>query len=108
LYVVEVKAKANHAWYATVENLRQVRLLMDGEEALRLFHRRNPGMELPDSIPVSGLVLAPVSFYRDQGRKARSTSYARQLIEDMRAECGCHVHLAVWDRDRMSIDAYQW
>jgi hypothetical protein len=102
LYVVEVKDESDHAWYATVENLRQLRLAMESEEALKLFHRRNPELNLPASVPISGMVLAPASFYSDRGRKVRSAASARLLVDDMRS-CACQIHLATWDRERKTI-----
>src|SRR5262249_50243611 len=41
-YLCEVKDAANSAWYAVVENLRQLRLFIESEYQPRLFHFRNP------------------------------------------------------------------
>ena len=43
LMLAEVKHSANHAWFALVENLRQLRLLMSGGECLSIVSAAKPG-----------------------------------------------------------------
>src|SRR6202041_3212732 len=56
LILGEVKTTDEHAWFATVENLRQLRLMLDSAEAQRLFRRRMPELSLPQTLPVTGIV----------------------------------------------------
>jgi len=63
LLVIEVKASSNNAWHAAVQNLRQVKLTSMSEEARRVMHRRNPELELPEPLPLTGLVIAPADFF---------------------------------------------
>jgi hypothetical protein len=78
LLLVEVKVGSNNAWYATVENLRQLKLISNSTEAQRLFHTRCPELKLPHPLPVTGVVLAPESFFNAQGVKAATVAPAEK------------------------------
>jgi hypothetical protein len=104
LIVAEVKDHANHAWYATVENLRQLKLVCESETARELFRRRAPARDLPREMPITGIVLAPARFYSANGQKAQSTQYAKALTKTMRRRVGCDVRLAVWDPLAKRVD----
>jgi hypothetical protein len=69
LELVEVKISSNNAWYAAIENLRQLRLLGQSPETRRLFHCRRPDLKLSPELPASGLVLAPEAFFTARGQK---------------------------------------
>ena len=106
LVVAEVKHSANNAWFAAVENLRQLKLLTSGEDAGQLFWRRNPVLGLPANLPITGLVVAPCSFYSQPGRKANSIVAARMLINRTRAEADVDIRLSVWDTQHRTIAAF--
>lgn len=96
LLLVEVKVKSNNAWFAVVENLRQLRLFSESIETQRLFIHRHPELELSESLPVAGLVLAPATFFSAPGAKATSLPPAQTLLERMRLEAGVDARFATW------------
>jgi hypothetical protein len=106
LMLAEVKHSANHAWFAAVENLRQLKLLMSGGSASPWFRQRTPGLDLPMDLPVTGLVVAPRGFYLQPGQKANSVEAAQSLIRALRADCQVDLQLSVWDTQRRTITAY--
>jgi hypothetical protein len=83
LEVVEVKVKANSAWYAAVENLRQLRLFGESTETRRLFSLRVRDIALPEALPFSGFVLAPREFYSGRGKKGNAVAPAEMLLDRM-------------------------
>jgi hypothetical protein len=97
LFLCEVKADSNTAWYAAVENLRQLRLLTSCEKSLGLFACRNPSLDLASNIPVTALVVAPPLFYSSRGQKANAVAPALNLLARFSAEFGVDARLAVWD-----------
>jgi hypothetical protein len=97
LFLCEVKESSNTAWFAAVENLRQLRLLTSCEESLVLFARRDPSLNLPLNIPVTALVVAPPLFYSSRGQKANAVTPALNLLARFNAEFGVDARLAVWD-----------
>ena len=99
--LVEAKTTANNPWYAVVEHLRQLKLL-EVSAVRRIFHGRNRSLCLPDDIRVTGLILAPESYYSSPGKKANAVEPTRELI----AELGIDVHLAVWDKARPEIRGF--
>jgi hypothetical protein len=103
LFLCEVKADCNDAWYAAVESLRQMRLLMSSPESLRVFIRRNPSLSLSPEIPVTGLVLAPPSFYSARGKKANAVGPALRLLARFGSDLGVDARLAVWDSELIQI-----
>jgi hypothetical protein len=103
LFLCEVKADCNDAWYAAVESLRQMRLLMSSPESLCVFTRRNPSLSLSSDIPVTALVLAPPSFYSARGKEANAVGPAVKLIARFGSDLGVDVRLAVWDSELLRI-----
>ena len=97
LEVVEVKVTSNNAWFASVENLRQLRLLKESGETRRLFAMRRGDPGLSEDLPFSGLVLAPRGFYSGHGQKGNAVPPARKLLERLRLDAGVDVRLAVWE-----------
>jgi hypothetical protein len=97
MIIGEVKATSNHAWYAAVENLRQMKLASLSQEARRVFHRRNPALELPSDLSLVGMVIAPSQFYFQTGQKRNSVEPATALLRRFRGEFGLDLRLAVWD-----------
>jgi len=99
MHLTEVKVSANHAWYAVVENLRQLRLLQGNAEVFGdegmcgIFKRRSA--DIPSGIPVSGVVLGVNEFYGERGQKHNAVAPARELIEAL----GSIVTLAVWHEE---------
>jgi hypothetical protein len=98
IFVCELKHNPDSAWYAAVENLRQLKLFLSNEFAQTFFHARNPDLKLPERLPVSGLVLAPATFYRQSGRKADALEAVGRLRERLAEAVGVDQRLAVWDR----------
>jgi hypothetical protein len=97
LFLCEVKANGDNPWFAAVENLRQLKLLMSSPESLRLCASRQPAWCLPLDIPVTALVLALPSFYSSPGKKANAVGPALKLHARFTAENGVNVRLAVWN-----------
>ncbi len=106
LVVAEVKHSANNAWFAAVENLRQLKLLISGEDAGQLFRQRNPALDLPANLGITGLVAAPRGFYSQPGQKANSIGAARMLINTIRAEADVDIRLAMWETQHRTIAAF--
>jgi hypothetical protein len=105
ILVGEVKAKNGNAWSALVENLRQLRLLLEADFVQGLFQRRNPGLKtLVPPWSVVGIVVAPREWYVARGQKAQSVTYARRLVHAVRQTGACDLRLTVWDRESRSID----
>jgi hypothetical protein len=98
LEVVEVKVTSNDPWFASIENLRQLRLLKESTEARRLFVSRQSHLGLRASLPFSGLVLAPLAFYSGRGKKGNAVGPTQKLLDRMRVDAGVSVRLAVWER----------
>jgi hypothetical protein len=100
--VGEVKANKANAWWATVENLRQLRLLSEAAFVSDVFERRNSRIgSLSGQAPVVGMVIAPREWYLAYGKKANSVQYARKLIHAIGGHC--KLHLTVWDREQKRI-----
>jgi hypothetical protein len=91
--LVEVKVANKNAWYAVVENLRQLRLFTASQRAQTIFHRRGLVPDLPSSIPASGVILAPLRYFTDPGQKESAVGPARRLIQAI----GVRIELAVWE-----------
>jgi hypothetical protein len=106
LWLCEVKDESNNAWYAAIENLRQLRLLMSSPASMRVFTRRLPSVSLPVDMPVTGLVLAPLRFYSSPGKKANSVAPAQALLARFLSEFAVDVRLAVWDSTGSIITDY--
>lgn len=102
LLLVEAKVESDNAWYAVVELLRQLRLVLEPIELSRLFRERKPQLDLPTPLPVTGVVLAPTAFYDQNGKKANSVAPAEDLIHRMRDEFDIDVRLAVWRPPQMT------
>jgi hypothetical protein len=104
--VGEVKHSSNHAWYAAIENLRQLRLVLASAEAGIILHQRNPDLALLERLPVRGLVIAPLEFFRARGQKGNSVAATQRLLETFRSETNAQPHLAVWDPAARTIEAF--
>lgn len=102
--LVEVKANSNNAWYAVVELLRQLRLFVDSPAAQRILRQRGALTGLSADIPLTGLVVAPLSFFGARGQKAHAVEPARRLLADMREHTKTDARLAVWHSLGRTID----
>jgi hypothetical protein len=107
LFLCEVKDKSNDAWYAAVECLRQLRLLISSPESLRIFAQRLPAFSLPANVPVTALVLAPIHFYSARGKKASAVKPALDLFKRFNAEFPLDLRFAVWDSVTCQIQEFQ-
>lgn len=103
LHLVEVKVRSNNAWFAAIENLRQLRLFSESRKAQRLFHARRPELMLPGSLAVTAVVLAPAEFYGARGQKAEAVAPAQALLASLRAEEAVDARLATWESDHRVI-----
>ena len=97
LALLEVKDGANNPWYATVENLLQMKLLSANREQRRLFHERGRVARLDEDLPVVGLVVAPSAYYRSPGERKLAVPPAQRLHKRFRSDIGIDLHLATWD-----------
>ncbi len=104
LVLVEVKDAGDTAWYATVELLRQLRLFLRSPESQRVFHRRLPDLDLEHPLAVTGIVLAPPSYYSAPGKKGASVGPARRLVERARSALGVDVRLTTWLPEQRTIE----
>jgi len=103
LFLCEVKSESNNAWYAAVESLRQLRLLMSSPESLCVFARRLPSRCLASDISVTALVLAPPAFYSSRGKKGNAVEPTLRLLGRLKSEFGVDARLAVWDAKHYEI-----
>jgi hypothetical protein len=101
--VAEVKHSSNHAWYAAVENARQLKLIRAAGDDCLLFRRRNPKLDLPTGVPVEGAVIAPRDFYCAAGQKAQSVPPARRLVQSLGMNPGFDMRLLVWESARRRL-----
>jgi len=108
LALLEVKYDAGNPWYAAVENLLQVRLLSANREQRRLFHARGRVALLDEDLPVVGLVVAPLEYYRSPGQKSLAVQPAQQLHGRFRHELCVDLHLATWDAVARKVAPLGW
>lgn len=94
--LIEAKASANNAWYATVELLRQMRLFADSPAAQRILHLRAGTPEPWPSLQLTGLVVAPPAFYTANGQKRNAVQPAQRLLARLAAD-GVDARLATWE-----------
>jgi hypothetical protein len=106
LLLVEVKVESNNAWYAAVENLRQMKLFLSSATPRAVFHTRLPELGLPDDLPTTAVVLAPLSFYTAPGKKSAAVAPARRLLQRMSHETRLDAVLATWDPESRAIETY--
>lgn len=104
IFVCEVKNTADNAWYAALESLRQMRLLLLSPESLSVFTRRNRSLSLPVDVPVTSVVLAPHLFYLSPGKKANAVEPALRLLAQFRSEFNIDTRLATWSPNTFKIE----
>jgi hypothetical protein len=103
LFLCEVKHRSNNAWYAAVESLRQLRLMLSNPESLNVFGRRNSTSFLAADLPVTALVLAPDTFYSSAGKKANAVNPTLELVGRFACAFNPDIRLAVWDYSQHEI-----
>jgi hypothetical protein len=103
LLLVEAKHKSGNAWYAAVENLRQMKLFSESVEIRSLFHTRRRELNLPDPLSATAVVLARRDFYTAGGQKALAVAPAQELLRRMNADFSVDAQLATWDSARRVI-----
>jgi hypothetical protein len=108
LAVIEVKYDADNPWYAAVENLLQVKLLSANREQRRLFHTRWCVTLLDEDLPVVGLVVAPLEYYRSRGQKSLAVEPAQRLHDRFRHVLGIDLHLAAWNAIARTVTSHRW
>lgn len=98
--VLEAKATANNPWYATVENLLQLKLFRSNAvngrflEA-KLSHRQSEFPELEENAYAKsiGMVLAKPEYFASKGQKANSVNPTCLLLKEVRKN-GARIWLA--------------
>jgi hypothetical protein len=107
LLLIEVKVVSNNAWYAAVENLRQLKLFLHSASPRDVFHHRLPELSLPDDLHTTAVVLAPRDFYTAAGAKSAAVGPATRLLQRM---SGVHDEadavLATWDPASRAIERF--
>jgi hypothetical protein len=110
--VVEVKTSANNAWYAAIQNLLQLRLTKESQRARSLFQHRHahacfthPDGAALSALPHTGVVLAPSTFYCQEGKKANAVAPTQNLLTRFADEADATVVLATWNGAGREIDA---
>lgn len=106
LALCEVKATADHPWFAAVELLRQMRLFLSSHSAQSLMTELGHLPVETANVTMTGLVVAPNDYYSAQGKKANAVAPARMLLSRMRQRYNVDVRLAVWDTEGNSIEEY--
>jgi hypothetical protein len=104
LLLVEAKTGSNNAFFAVVENLRQLKLFNVSQTARRIFPTRHP--ELVNPLPVVGVALGPRSFLADRGAKERAVGPAQRLLDAVKETLDVDVRLATWDAMTRSIEIW--
>jgi hypothetical protein len=104
--LIEVKVRSNHAWYAAVENLRQLKLFLHSAAPKQLFQERRSELNLPRRIPVVAAVLAPEAFYTADGRRSAAVAPAERLLDAMWEHAGVDARLATWAPTERVIKDY--
>jgi hypothetical protein len=89
---------ANTPWYATIELLRQLRLLLSGSPTLGYSHRTAGA---PSDVSMTGLVLAPQLYFDSAGKRHNAVGPAGRLIQAMTPTVD--IRLATWDSGSEAI-----
>jgi hypothetical protein len=103
LTLCEVKATADHPWFAAVELLRQMRLFLLSPAAQSLMAELGFLPAGNANIALTGLVVAPADYYSAKGKKGNALAHAHRLLHRMRQHYKLDVRLAVWNAERNSI-----
>ncbi len=106
LNLLEVKIGDKQAFYALVETLRQLRLLLESVQTRNVFSQRAAAPAgVPTSLPVTAAVLARRDYYDKKGQKTEGVRLARRLIVGIQGELppGTRLELGIWDVDRREI-----
>lgn len=102
--VIEAKDKANNAWYAAVENLRQLKLF-DANRRTNLEFLKNKVSDCVwGELKMTGLVIAPPDFFEHKGQKGNATQPAKNLVAAFQRKLGVRVLLGKWHKDSSRIE----
>lgn len=102
LLLVEAKTGSNNAWYATVENLRQLRLFLASDAARQIMQHRRAEPTSPPT-PVTAVVLAPASFYTAPGARRCSPAPTQTMIEQLTNQLHLDIRLTVWNNTARTV-----
>lgn len=95
LIVGEVKKSDQNAWYAVIENLRELKLVYAQENRIKkIFESR--GLHFDEKFIITGAVIAPYEFYIQKHKKANATKLAKKLIEEMSLHHQIVIELLIW------------
>jgi hypothetical protein len=101
-WICEVKHAANNAWYAAVENLRQLKLAHESEWVSQFCENRVG----PLAASLNGLVVAPESFYASDGQKRGCLHAVGLLAARLLKDGKPLVQLATWHSARQAVEVY--
>ena len=104
LLLVEAKTESNNAFFAAVENVRQLKLFGASPTARRIFEERHPQLHHP--LPVTGVILGPRSFLEARGARERAANPAERLFAAVNAAFGVDARIATWDPTTRAISAW--
>jgi hypothetical protein len=108
LVLVEAKTTSNNAWFAAVENLRQLRLFLAGKVGQSLFLERQRDLEHHPPLPVTALVLGPPAFYDSDGQKRNSVTRALRLLHSVNTAFRLDCRLATWSATTRQVATLEW
>jgi len=106
LALCELKDSADNAWFAAVELLRQMRLFLSSPSAQSLMTELGHLSAGAASVAMTGLVVAPASYYAAQGKKGNAVAPARTLLRRMRQHYSVDARLAIWNPAGSSIQEH--
>jgi hypothetical protein len=101
-WICEVKSRADNAWFAVVENLRQLKLVRESAWVTEFCETRVGQL----TSPLTGVVITLEAYYTSDGQKAGCIHTVRCLMSRLAANGLPLVQLATWDRDRAAVELY--
>jgi hypothetical protein len=95
-FLCEVKVRADDPWFAAVELLRQMKLFLESPSAWEVMTKRGSLRQPSGSVPVTGIVVAPLEYYAARGKKQNALSPAQNLFRRFRAAHGVDLRFTTW------------
>lgn len=106
LALCELKAGADNAWFAAVELLRQMRLFLSSPSAQSLMTELGHLPAEAAKVTMTGLVVAPASYYAARGKKGNAVAPARTLLRRIQQHYNVDARLAIWNPAGNSIQEH--
>jgi hypothetical protein len=102
------KTGSKNSWYATIENLRQLRLFIGNRENnLQVIQAKRKDLSKTLFGDPVGIVIAEPDYYMHRGQKSNSMEPTRELIKRLQSSPNCKsakVILTTWNMDSKRID----